>query len=241
MEQKNEENCVDCVMRRIKEERITPRSKWRFLFNDLSVLAISASSLIIGTLSFSVFLETLLTDDWDIYNQAGRTFWENVLKNFPFLWLFFLCIFIFYSYYAFSESERGYRYKQSVVISLCIAISLILGVFSYFAGIGEKVDNYLIANVPSYHSITGNHVCLWLQPDRGLLAGMIISTGTKPIIIVDFQGNRWIATGTPVFSRGAIDRPGERVKILGTAQGNYVFEAKELRRWSGVVEPNPCR
>jgi hypothetical protein len=241
MEQKNEENCINCVMNRIKTEHLTPRSKWRFLFHDYSVLVISASSLVIGTISFSIFLNTVLTDDWDIYPQAGRTFFEHLIKSVPFLWLFFLCAFVMYSYYAFSSSERGYRYKQCVVIALSIGISLVLGMFAFLTGVGEAVDDFLIENIPHYHTITGNHACLWLHPENGLLAGMIVSTGTDPLIIVDFNGNRWIATGTPEIDRGVVKRQGERVKILGRSEGNFVFTATELRRWVGVAEPSPCR
>jgi hypothetical protein len=228
-------------MNRIKTEHLAPKSKWRFLFHDCFVLAISLSSLVIGTFSFSVFLNTLLTGDWDIYPQAGRGFWEHIIKSFPFLWLFFLCIFIVYSYYAFSTSDRGYRYKQSMVISLCILLSLIFGTLAYTIGAGEKIDDYLVETVPGYHTITGDHTCLWLQPNRGLLAGMIISTGTSPIVIVDFNGNRWIATGTPTLDRGVINHPGQKVKILGTTQGNFIFSAKEFRLWKGDIEQTPCK
>jgi hypothetical protein len=241
MEQQNEDNCINCVMKRIKDEHITPRPKWTFLFHNYSVIAISVSSLIIGTLSFSVFLNTFLTNDWDIYPEVGRTFWEHVLKTFPFFWLFFLCIFVVSFYYAFSSTEKGYHYEQSVIVSLSIAISLFLGTLVYEVGIGEKVDDYLIETIPHYHAITGDHTCLWLRPDRGLLAGMIISTGTRPIVIIDFNGERWIATGTPKMSGNIKDRPGEKIKILGTLQNDHVFDAKEMRLWEGATEQNPCR
>lgn len=242
MEQKNEENCINCVMKRLRDERITPRAKWRFLFHDYSVFAVSILSLVVGTFSFSVFLNILLSGDWDIYPQIGRGFWEHAFKTFPFLWLVFLCLFVFYALYAFfSSTEKGYRYKQSIVISLSIFLSLILGSLAYFAGIGEKIDDFLIETVPYYHTITGDRACLWLQPNRGLLAGMIVSTGTKPFIIVDFNGNRWIATGTPVISSNITNHPGERVKILGVNRNNFIFEAREFRIWRGSVEQNPCQ
>ena len=241
MEQKNEDNYIDSVMRRIKDEHLTPKPKWKFLFHDYSVLVISISSLIFGTLSFSVFLDIFLTDDWDIYRQAGRTFGEHVLKTFPFLWFLFLCLFVLFSFYAFSSTEKGYRYKQSLIVSLSIAISLVLGTLAYLAGIGEKVDDYLLETIPHYHEITGDHTCLWMQPGRGLLAGMITSTGTIPFEIVDFEGNHWVITVDPKIAHNIQNHPGEKIKILGTAEHGYIFQATELRQWIGMVEPNPCR
>jgi hypothetical protein len=228
-------------MGRIKKDHLTPKPKWTFLFHDYSVLAISLSALIIGSISFGIFLNTVLTNDWDIYQQAGRGFWEHVWKSLPMLWLIFIIICIPYSYYAFSETEKGYHYKQSMIISLSILISLILGTLMYITGFAEDTDDYLMETIPYYHYITGNHTCLWLHPEKGLLAGMIISSTTNPVIIVDFEGNQWVTTGVPAVAKDVRSRIGEKIKIIGHMVGNAVFEASEFRHWDGSVEPNPCR
>lgn len=111
----------------------------------------------------------------------------------------------------------------------------------YLSGIGEKVDDYFIQTIPHYHYVTGNHTCLWENPKGGLLAGMIVSTGTEPITVVDFQGNTWNTIGSPIIQEGVKNIPGQRIKMIGITRGNFVFDIKEIRKWVGEVEPNPCQ
>lgn len=240
MEKEIKSKCKDSVMQCIKEQHLTPKPKWTFLFHDYFVMAISFAALLIGSLSLSLFLHSYIENDWDMYTRMGEDFTEHALKTFPYLWLLFIVVFIFYSFFVFSSSEKGYHYMQSRIITMSIVTSIFLGFGAYLVGIGEYVDDYLSEMIPYYQMVTGNHACRWQNPEHGLLAGMILSTGTSPLMIVDFNGETWTTTGDDTFPPDVERTQGTRIKIIGSVTDHRVFEIQEIRRFHGRILKQPC-
>ena len=78
------------VLKKIKEDKIEPKPKWIFSLRDLAFWAIFAISLVLGSISTSLIIFILRSNDWDLYKRLGHGLFKFVLITLPYFWLIFL-------------------------------------------------------------------------------------------------------------------------------------------------------
>ena len=74
----------------------------------------------------------------------------------------------------------------------------------------------------------------WSNPQQGMLAGTVESTGDRVLFVRDFEGLLWnvdTAGARPLPSE--LLQPGMPVRILGTPLPGGVFLASDVRPWRG--------
>jgi hypothetical protein len=180
-----------------------------------------------------------LNIDWDIYAQVEKNRIMYELSVIPYLWIVFLAASVFYANYFFNQTNKGYRYKRSGILVGSVAVGAIFGVSFYFYGLAEEIDNYLLETIPCYHQITGNHAVLWMNPNKGLLAGIVLATTSRGFVVMDFSGKNWdISSGLTSEEAAFLVQQKQWVKIVGETSGPEAFVARNVRLWNGGIEPN---
>jgi len=228
MEKQND--ISEVVLAKIHKEHLTPQSRWRFLFHDYLIWAVSAFSLAVGSLSFGLFLTIILGNDWDIYDRLEESRMIYSLSVIPYLWIVFVAFFAFYASYSFRNTDNGYRHRQANIAIGSIAISAIFGVLLYYTGVAQDTDDFFVSRVPCYHEFTGHSPDVWNSPERGFLAGRVASTTDGGLFVTDIHGNTWKIIGAPQFENGIATGSGAFIKIFGDRSDNNIFFARHIRQ-----------
>jgi len=232
-----ENKFCDKVLSKIKEEKIEPKPRWRFLLKNYCIWATFAISVIAGALAFCVILDILSDNDWDVYQYAIENPTERIFLSLPFLWILFLALFSVAAYYNCKNTRCGYRHETYYVVGLSVLGSAAVGlILQLNFGMGEKMEALVAENLPCYRKIYTrcNSRTIWLQPDKGLLGGEIVSISDPDSFdLKDFGGLLWVVRkeknalvrgGKPLFEE-------EDVRIIGEREGDRIFRAVEIRPW----------
>jgi hypothetical protein len=225
------------ILQKIKEEKIEPKPRWQFLLKNYAFWAAFGVSVIIGGLAFCVVLGILVDNDWDIYRLAAENPGKKIFLSLPFLWILALVLFLAAAFYYCKRTKCGYRYEVYSIIGLSILGSVILGsIFHFSFGMGREMEALVAEKVPYYQKFYSpcNDRILWLQPEKGLLAGEIIKISSpNSFDLKDFNDSFWVVKkdedtfvleNEPLFEE-------EEVRIIGKQEEEKVFRAKEIRPW----------
>jgi len=194
---------------------------------------------VIGAISFSVILEVLADNDWDIiYRYAANNPLQRAMLSLPLFWFIFLAIFLALAYFNYKHTKSGYRHETYIILGLSIVVSIILGIILHFSfAMGEKIELAFAKNMPFYTALNShcNNREVWMQPERGLLAGTILAiAGKKQFDLEDFDGKPWVVDEDSAMAMRGKDPLAEfeEVKIIGERESASSFRALEIRRWS---------
>jgi hypothetical protein len=87
--------------------------------------------------------------------------------------------------------------------------------------------------IPLYNTIVGPDTATWLDPERGLLSGVIRTRDSNASFYVrDADAVLWHVMGDDIIlPEGYKMESGERIKLIGTKTGEDTFEAREAYPW----------
>lgn len=223
----------DKAMERIKKEQVTVLPKWRFLLKDATVWTFFALTIIIGSLGTSAMLFLITIEDWDIYRYLNKSFIEYVLLSLPYLWIFFIFLFVLLAYYNARHTKHGYRFRGYWLAGISIFASAAIGLGLNYLGVGAKLDSMFAKNLPIYEKMTQHHVYNWSLPEFGLLGGRIIEIKSeREFVLEGFDARMWnILSDRPRTNFRIKIRPDENIKIIGKIIGDGAFKADEIRPW----------
>ncbi len=223
------------ILEKIEQEQIRPYPKQYFWFKRSVIWGLFALSVLFGALSSGLVIYHLGHTEWDLYPHFNQHFWQFVLSSIPYLWLVFLVAFSLLIYHYFRQTERGYRYRASLVIFASIALSLLGGVVLNEMQVPQGLDSYLEKTVPFYKGLHKRRMEMWVSPQNGLLAGTVEKIESDgQLRLKDFKGNVWEVDVSQALWRGRIDRQqGVRIKIIGKMVNDSSFRAQEIRPWMG--------
>ncbi len=225
------------VIREIKEKKIEPMPRWRFLLKDYFIWSAFAVSVLVGAVSFGVILFVFLGNDWDLYKYLRINPLKHFIFSLPYLWVLLLLAFLGLAYYNYKHTKSGYHYETYAIVGLSFLASIALGLLFHFGfGMGEKIDTALSANLPIYGQIQAycSKESVWSQPERGLLAGRIKTVDDdNEFELEDFKGLVWQVKEDEkiVMPASFLIIAGKRVKLIGEKEAERRFKAKEIRAW----------
>lgn len=168
------------VLAMIKAKKIKPQPKWKFIWRNYFVWAISILSLLVGSLAFSVIIYMLKNSDWDIYENINNSLFKFILVTLPYFWIIFLVIFVFVADYNLKHTKRGYKYQVHFLILFSVALSMLLGSFMYNMGVGRAIDDSFAEKIPLYGKVINRmhkRGMIWYRPSDGFLAGIVVEIG----------------------------------------------------------------
>ena len=224
------------VIEKIKEEKIEPKPRWRFLMKNYFIWTLFIVSIFIGALAFCTMLYVFFNNDWDLYKYLHTSVVGHIMLSIPYLWILFLIFFTALAYYNYKHTRDGYRHETYMILFLSIAGSALLGTFLYTLGMGESIEDLAANAVPYYEKIAccSHRKDIWDQPAVGLLGGEIVRIiNNHDFELKDFSGAMWQVQeddDTLEFEPLKM-KAGEEIKVIGEEkQGNF-FWAREVRAW----------
>jgi len=234
------------VLKNIEQHHITPRPKWFFRVQNIVLWVSGAVFIVIGGFSFSVVIYMIKDSDWYICENMGNTFSGFLLLMLPYFWLIVLGILVAIANYNLKVTKNGYRFRLRTVVAFVLVMSVLIGTFLYYAGVGKAIDETFADRLPFYEEFVNKmnrDKRMWMHPDRGLLAGMVVSVDDKgKILVSDFNNDIWqIQKDAATVLHGMDLREKQAVKIVGREinnnadlNGEKIFAAKLIK-----VMPDP--
>lgn len=219
------------VVEKIKELDLKPQHKSFFVMRRFLLWFLVAIFLILGGISVSLIATILRFGDWDIYSRITDGFVIFVILTFPYVWLIFFIIFMLLAFWEFRKTRRGYKHGFVAIFSFSCVLVALLGALFYASGIGREVENFLADNFSSYGKV--NYMRgVWNSPEKGMLAGEIISIEKRAARVKDFSGSFWAvdlakAEIAPMVQLSS----GSKIKIIGKISLENNFIADEVRPW----------
>ncbi len=219
------------VLSTIKENKIEPKPKWMFSIREVIFWVIFVISLMLGSISTSLVIFMIGNNDWDLYEKLGHGLFKFILITLPYFWLIFLVIFVIFSYYNFKKTKSGYRYNTILIVLINILVSISLGSLLYVCGLGAKLENSLEKRIPPYGMMFYQRHDMWNAPERGLVAGVIVSFNNKDQFeIVSLEREKWHILGKDaMIVPRLVLREGERIKVIGEMVDIDTMRADEIR------------
>lgn len=213
------------ILEKIKEEHIKLKPKWEFLLKNYVIWALFVVAIIIGSLAFGVMIFMVFHTDWQ-YSTGQIGLVRNLLISLPYFWFLILIIFLAIAFYNLKHTKKGYKYNPLLIVSSSILISIIIGSVVYALGGGEKLEDIFYRRVPFYQQIMKFRGRMLLNPERGVIPGVIVEVSQNNIKIRDFRGNIWsITTSTDQFTVG------QRIILFGKKISGEKFESNIIRPW----------
>lgn len=223
------------ILQKIKNDNIKPIEKWKI---DLANDAFWSGFVFLATLSglsLSAVVYFLFQTDWRMPQNIAMGRLEYVLSVLPYFWIILLALFLVLSYFNIRNTRKGYRYEFKKITGVTFLIVFASGSIIYVSRAHVAVDDVFFRNVPLYVHMTNSKELVWSRPDKGLLGGMIILVEPEFIEIEDFNGTQWkvvSADGALVQPRVEL-KPNKEIKVVGRVLEDHVFDANEIRPWTG--------
>ncbi len=234
------ENVSQKVFGEIKNKNIKPKPKWEFLLKDYFLWFLGIFSLVVGAFAFSVTVYMFENNDWDVHMDINGSFLEFALATLPYFWIVCLAAFILVARYNFQHTKKGYRRHLHLIIIGGVALSIVLGACLHSIGVGQLIDDVLSENAPFYNSLINKRKMTWIWPEKGLLAGVIISGDNyQHFWIRDFNNKDWNINGEGAFIMQRVEiKEDNKVRIIGEKLNGNNFKAHKIAPWTrGKIAP----
>jgi len=228
-----ENDVIERTINEIKEKKISPHPRWRFLLKDYTFWVFLGLSIILGAVSISTILFLLTDYDWDIYRYLHTNLFGYILISVPYLWIFILILFTIVAYYNFRHTTIGYRYNAHVMVLISILLSFIIGTIFFFVGINSEVHTTFSKWMPFYNNLAFDKRDIWNNADKGLLSGTIVDIKSDgSFLLRDFAGEIWyVVYFSPEDSTKWTVSLGMNVKVLGERGKDNIFYIQDIRPW----------
>lgn len=221
------------LINKITEGDIKPRPRWHFVFENYIFWSVFFVFTLFGSTAFSVILYVATESDFDLLISLSSSKIQLLIVSLPFLWIFFLVIFLAVSIFGVRHTKTGYRYSLLKILGANILLSILLGGLFFSAGGAQKIENIFAEKVSIYRSVEEHKISRWSHPENGFLAGMILENKNGEIILMeDFSGKQWeINIQNAIVRSRVFLEPEEKIKIIGKIAEENIFTAEEIRKW----------
>jgi len=224
------------TIEKIKQQHIVPEARWKFLARKYGTWVLFAMIIFAGAASFATAYHLLSSLDWDLYRFMHISAFSYTLSIIPYVWLILILLALLVAFIDVRKTQTGYRFSVLKISTLIIGGIILFGIGMSFLGIGGNINDIAAKKVPYYgsHMMT-NKNSQWSQPEKGLIAGSIISVSKEIIKIDDLDGEKWdvvINEETLIRSAVALEK-NEMIKIIGSIEEENIFKAQEIRPWMG--------
>jgi hypothetical protein len=222
------------VLASIEKENIKPKPKWHFFVHEWFIWFVAFLFLVLGSVATALTIYILNASRFTIRHiQFSKL---NVIFEFvPFLWILLLIVGVAYTVYAIHKTNNGYKWHFSWLVGLSFVLSLFFGTFIYVSGFGEKMDSYLLSEMPYYGNLTNYHPRHWMSPENGIVAGIVVDIEDDTVFIRRFDGkdfNILITQETEINTTNNLQE-GMRIRVIGTSSDESFFVAENIMDFQG--------
>ncbi|MBP9749983.1 MAG: hypothetical protein KBD21_04615 [Candidatus Pacebacteria bacterium] len=226
---------ADRVFETIETRGVEPKPRWHFLLHEWVVWGVTGVSFVVGSIATALTLyiveASFITEQHIAHTDLGR-----LVGMLPWIWLLLIVVAILYGVYAFSTTERGYRWQTGYVVALALVLSICVGYGLHRSGLSEAIDRYLIAEVALYRPMSGFYAAHWMNVSEGRWVGVITEeVGQDVFVLHALDGEVWnVHVSDETVFRGMEELQDRmRVRVVGTTTADGMCEAYEVRPFQG--------
>ena len=221
------------IIEEIKNRGIEPRPQWHFLLKRYVLWSFVALATGLGGVAIAVIIFIFIDHDANARAYLNESVFVDLLETIPYLWFGTLLLLIGITQYAVRHTKSGYRYTTGRIVGAVVVSSVALGIALSSLEVGERVQDFLIVQVPYYDELISTSKDVWSQPEKGLLGGMVTTViGSEEIKLTDFHGKDWLVDiGRIDLVGNAIIQPGSIIKMIGTQENPSDFRAVRVFPW----------
>lgn len=221
------------VLDEIRKKNITPEPRWKFQAGRLMVLAFVLVLLAISGLAVGVIFELLSQFHFDsmVFRPRGL---RLISESFPYLWLILVVGALILAVAEFLRTRHGYKYRLSEIVAVFGSLSIFLGSIFFIFGQSGQTERFLEKSLPQYGKMTRTPREFWVQPEKGLVSGIILKNdeGIKIMALRDWGGHDWdVDYSKAKVAERVVLKEGVFIKVIGEKKTDVNFFAEEIRPW----------
>lgn len=230
-------NLIESTIKKIKDQQIRPEPKWKYLSKKGAEWFLIGLVIVLGAVAVTTAFTLLLELDWDLHDLLHQSKLFFAFTSLPYFWLLLLIFFAILAFLEIRRTENGYRFSWGKILGIILVGIFVFGAIFSWAGYGQNF-NRMMKSMPYYEQNIMDKESQWMRPEKGLLAGAILSVSDKSLSVKDLKGGEWIVS----IESETLIRPmadiavGEKIKIIGKKQDDASFVATEIRPWVGAME-----
>jgi hypothetical protein len=221
------------ILDRIKSRHLKPLPKGYFKARNLAlwgVVGVFVASLGVGV---GMIIYTVRSTDLSVLARLELSASQTLLFSFPVFWILACAVIATIAFINLRRTRNGYRVsaRQFVIISTLVAIGV--GSLVYALNVAQYLSKVASDAIPLYNTITAPDTNVWLDPDHGLLSGVIRTRDSdESFYLRDSEAVLWHVTGNDILIPDDYGmQSGDRVKIIGKRTGDDTFTAREIYPW----------
>ncbi len=205
------------ILERIKDAKVTPRSRLFFSLKNAAFWLLAGVSVLVGALAVSSILFRLINIPRVLPPGLPPPPFAVVFHLVPVLWIALFTAFSYLAYREVRSTKRGYRYELPPLLLMLLILTAGLGFAFYETGTGIVLDRFAARHVPFQRDLEGLQRERWLRPENGFLVGRLTDVTPAGIRISDPKEVVWEITFSESISdekKGRLES-GERVGVRG--------------------------
>ncbi|MEE8180106.1 MAG: hypothetical protein V3T89_03205 [bacterium] len=239
------------VMKRIKDEKISFRSKYVFLAKKLGLRGGFILSLVLAILFFNLAFFTMKVSGNLEFLSFGRMGILAFLESFPYHWILIGLLFFLVSSTILSRYDISYKKPFKAILAVLFGIVFVLGILLAVSGTNEVIEERVSQGKAPFLQSFYRRRELWKNGLVGEVieirsSGLLVETGGRKRVFVQFTENILLPVGSDF-------KFGDLIRTVGKWDGEdfhaYVLrptnKARRLMRGvtkgKGKAEPGPRR
>lgn len=215
---------------KIMKGEIRQKPRWFFVIKNIFLWIFGVLSMLAGALFMSVIIFTAVNSDMDLHREIYGYAISCMTICTIIAWLVLLGIFVILCDVSVRHTKRGYVYPISLIITLHVGVSMILGMLLYVSGIGCYVDDVLGAHMRFYYDVEKRRGEAFHVPDKGFVMGRIVRYDNQTVELVSPHGDLWmIAVANLPAKKQDHLRNSEYAVFLGVIDNKNIFIACDVK------------
>ncbi len=229
------ETLKQSIMEEVTKGDVEQKSTQYFMYREYAIWGIAGLSVLVGTIAMALVFAAAedLRNTLRALNVSGT---EGLLLI-PYVWIVTIIGFLALGYAQIRDTKRGYRYPLWMLALILIVVSGFGGAIVYTTGFAHHTDQYLAEKLSVYRQYGNPQHAIWRAPDKGFLAGKILSVGTSTCGMKDIRGVEWKIDLSMVT--GTLLAPDVHAKFVGEKIGEDEFKAMRVYVRDSAHRPAP--
>lgn len=229
------ETLKQSIMEDVQSGEIEQKTARYFVYREYAVWGGAALAVILGTIAMALVFAA--ADDLRRTLRALNVSGTEGLLLIPYFWIITIIAFLALGYAQIRDTKRGYWYPLWMLGLILVVVSTFGGAIVYTTGFAHHTDQYLAEKVSLYRHYGNPQHAAWRAPDRGFLAGKILSVGTSTCGMKDIRGMEWKVDLSMVT--GTLLAPDIHAKFVGEKIGDDEFKAMRVYVRDSAHRPSP--
>lgn len=214
------------VMKRIKDEKISFRSKYVFLAKKLGLGGGFILSLVLAILFFNLTFFTMKVSGNLEFLSFGRMGILAFLESFPYHWILTGLLFFLVSSTILSRYDISYKKPFKVILSVLIVLIFIAAIALAISGLNEVIEERVSQGKTPFLQSFYRRRELWKNGLVGEVieirsSGLLVETGEGKRVLIQFTENILLPMGSDF-------KIGDLIRTVGKWDGED-FHAYVLR------------